>query len=337
MTLPKAFKRAEATEILGGSGIEVSRIAIGCNSFGRSIDRPGVKAIVAAALENGVNFFDAADVYGNPRGRAEELLGEALGHQRQSAIVATKFGFPMSAGASEGLPTGHGTRRYVRAAADASLGRLKTDYIDLLQIHVPDPTTPVEETLLALEGLVLEGKIRAFGLSRYSCDEIIKAARLSEMLSSVQVEYSLLCHGPEDGALDCADRLGLSLLAFLPLASGLLTGKYRRHTPSPAGARLEEPAFAEWLSGVPWDKIEKIEEFSRLRALSILSVALGYILAQPSVTSAIVGVTSVDQVIENVSASAWRPDASEFLELRNLLHRWPSFDARVPWHLAAKW
>lgn len=327
----------EQVRALGRSAVKVTRLAIGCNSFGRSVDGPTVKSIVSAALANGVNFFDAADVYGDPHGRAEELLGEALGRRRNRAVIATKFGFPMFQGPAQGLPSGHGARNYVSASVDASLRRLRTDYIDLFQIHVPDPTTPVEETLSALEALVENGKVRSVGVSRYSARQLTEVAAGSTVISSVQAEYSLLCFEVEEALLPKAESLGVAFLACLPVASGLLTGKYRPMTTAPHGSRLDEPAFADWYQTAPWAKIDAIRQFAQRRSLSMLNVSLGYVLSQPAVTSVITGVTSEAQVVANVHASDWRPDAADVRELRRLVHQWPNFNARIPWERAGKW
>jgi aryl-alcohol dehydrogenase-like predicted oxidoreductase len=319
------------------SPLKVSNLAIGCNSFGRSVDGREVKSIVSAALANGVNLFDTADVYGDPHGSAEQLLGQALGKERSRAIIATKFGFPMDRGRAFELPSGHGSRRYVLSAVEASLRRLRTDYIDIVQLHIPDPATPVAETLSALNTLVERGKIRWAGLSRHSAAQIREAAAASSILASVQAEYSLLCFEAETTVLSATRSLGLAFLACLPLASGLLTGKYlRTETPIP-GSRLADPVFAHWFRMAPWDKIEAIRDFADKRSTSLLQLSLGYLLAQPAVTSVIVGVTSAAQVLANVEASAWRPDIHDVGELRALIRRWPNFNARVPWELAGKW
>ena len=325
------------TVALGRSGVKVSRLAIGCNSFGRSVDSRTVQSIVSEALANGINFFDTADVYGNPHGRAEELLGGALGPERKRAVIATKFGFPMSGGPAQGLPSGHGTEKFVVAAVDASLARLRTDYIDVLQIHVPDPATAVEETASALEALVRNGKIRSFGLSNYSATQLTEFASCSRTVCSIQAEYSLLCHEPERHLLPQAESLGIAVLASLPLASGLLTGKYHRVTAPPTDSRLHERAFADWYRAAPWSTIEAIRAFALRRSISMPHVGLGYILSQPAVASVLTGVTSAAQVAQNIRASNWRPDADDILELRSLIYRGPGFKARVPWERAGKW
>ena len=309
----------------------VTRLAVGCNSFGRSVDSRGARSIVSAALANGINFFDTADVYGDPPGSAEELLGEALKGIRSRAVIATKFGFPMSRVASTRLPSGHGVKAYVFRAVDASLARLRTDYLDLLQMHIPDPATPLGETLSAFAELLSAGKVRAIGLSRFDAKQIADWLAVSTVISSVQAEYSLLCHGVEHDLLPLVATSNLAFLACLPLASGLLTGKYRRSAPIPPRTRFNEPAFAEWYETVPWQKIDDIRRFAAARSMSMLSVALGYLLGQATVSSVIVGVTSAQQVVENVHAATWQPDAVDIHELRRLAHQRPDFPARVPW------
>lgn len=327
----------ERFRTLGTSSVKVSRLAVGCNSFGRSLDGPAVRSIVSAALDNGVNFFDTADVYGCPHGRAEELLGKALGKKRNCAVIATKFGFPMSQGPADGLPSGHGRRSYVFASIDASLRRLRTDYIDLFQIHVPDPATPAEETVACLEELVENGKVRSIGISRYSAQQLRELVAVSSVISSVQAEYSLLCFEVEEDLLVQAEGLGVAFLACLPLASGLLTGKYSPVAAPPSNSRLDEPAFAGWYRAAPWEKIEAIRQFAERRSVSVLSLSLGYLLSQSAVTSVITGVTSEAQVVANLRASNWRPDAGDIGELRRLVHRPPNFNARIPWEQAGKW
>jgi aryl-alcohol dehydrogenase-like predicted oxidoreductase len=322
---------------LGSSEIEVTRLAIGCNSFGRSVDGRTAQSIVGAALDNGVNFFDTADVYGNPHGTAEELLGNALYGERSRAVIATKFGFPMSSGEPLQLPSAHGTRSYIFSAVDASLERLRSDYVDLLQIHIPDPATPTDETAAAFETLLTTGKVRAVGVSRYSVHQLRELIAASSQISSVQSEYSLLCADAEDTLLPVLATMKMAFLACLPLASGLLTGKYDRSTPVPPGSRLDDVAFAEWHASVPWQRLEYIRDFARRRSLSMLSVAIGYLLCNEGVTSVITGVTSAQQVIENIRAADWRPDVAEMFELRDLAHQQPGFPARVPWERAGKW
>jgi aryl-alcohol dehydrogenase-like predicted oxidoreductase len=310
---------------------------MGCNSFGRSVDGRTARSIVATALDNGVNFFDIADVYGDPHGTAEELLGNALHGGRSRAVIATKFGFSMSPSAPLQLPSGHGARSYIFSAVDASLRRLRSDYIDLLQIHIPDPGTPTDETAAAFEALLTKGKVRAVGVSRFSVHQLRELIASSAQISSVQSEYSLLCADAEDTLLPVLPAMEIAFLACLPLASGLLTGKYERSTPVPPGSRMDEVAFAEWYASVPWQRLDRIRNFARRRSLSMLSLAIGYLLGNEGVTSVITGVTSAQQVIENIRAADCRPDVDEMLELRELAQQQPAFRARVPWERAGKW
>ncbi|GAA1809409.1 aldo/keto reductase [Luedemannella flava] len=311
---------------LGASGLVVSAVGLGCNRFGRKLDQAGATAVVAAAIEAGITLFDTADIYGGPPGSSEEQLGialEALG-RRDDVIIATKFGhgnythFP---GAEHG---GLGGRRYIRRAVEASLRRLRTDYLDLYQLHTPDPATPIEETLAALTELVTEGKVRYLGSSNFAGWQIADAAwtaragHLTPFISA-QNEYSLLRRDAEDEVLPAAERFGVGFLPFFPLASGLLSGKYRRGEAPPEGTRMSEDAWASWFADAPWDTIEKLDGYARQRGVTLLSVAIGGLLGRPSVASVIAGATSPGQVRANAAAGAWLPSAEDYAELREVL------------------
>lgn len=309
---------------LGRSGLVVSVVGIGCNNFGRKLDRDGTRAVVDAALDAGINFFDTADIYGEPHGRSEEYLGAALRGRRDDVVLATKFGMNMSGmnGPDHGA---RGARRYLVRAAEASLRRLGTDHIDLYQMHEPDPGTPIEETLRALDDLVRDGKVRYLGNSNFSGWQIADAAWTARTAGltpfvSAQNHYSLLHRDAETEVASACTRFGLGLLPFFPLANGLLTGKYKRGAPPPAGSRLSGGGrYAQRLAAAPWDTIEAIEKYAAERGRSVLDVAIGGLAAQPAVTSVIAGATTPDQVRANVAAGTWQPTAEDLAALRDLL------------------
>ncbi|GAB2673056.1 aldo/keto reductase [Thalassiella azotivora] len=302
---------------LGASGLTVSAVGLGCNNFGGRIDAERTEEVVAAALDAGITLFDTADAYGGTPGQSEELLGRALGSRRDEAVVATKFG--LDVGDANGPARGaRGSRRYVRAAVEASLRRLGTDWIDLYQLHRPDPLTPVEETVAALHELVQEGKVRYVGHSNLSAWQVVDAdwlARTSGMTPfvSAQNEYSLLDRGVEADLVPACEHVGVGLLPYFPLASGLLTGKYRRDQPAPDGTRLVKRP--ERLAAADFDRIEALERYAADRDLTILDVAIGGLAAQPAVASVIAGATSAEQVRANARAGAWVPTAQDLAEL----------------------
>lgn len=308
---------------LGDSGLMVSVVGIGCNNFGGRMDAAPVKTVVDAALGEGVTLFDTADSYGGDHGRSEELLGAALAGRRDEAVIATKFGSDL--GGANGPDWGaRGARRYVLRAAEASLRRLGTDWIDLYQMHVPDPGTPIEETLAALDDLVRAGKVRYLGCSNFAAwqvadaDWIARASHRSRFISA-QNDYSLLKRGVEAELVPACQRFGLGLLPFFPLARGLLTGKYRRGEPPPPGARLAAGRFAGHLATAPWDTIEALEKYAAERGRSLLDVAIGGLAAQPAVASVIAGATTPEQVRANVAAGAWRPSTEDLAALDAVL------------------
>jgi aryl-alcohol dehydrogenase-like predicted oxidoreductase len=302
---------------LGTSGLMVSTVGLGTNAFGVRIDADEVQAVVDAAIDAGVTLFDTADTYGV--GASEELLGRALGKRRDDVVVATKFGMDM--GGANGPDWGaRASRRYVRRAVEASLQRLGTDHIDLYQLHQPDLVTPIEETLEALTELVTEGKVRYVGCSNFAAWQVVDAnwtaanAGLQPFVSA-QNEYSLYNRAAEEELLPALGHLGMSLIAYFPLAYGLLTGKYRRGQQAPEGSRLSNDNQAHRLANADWDRIEALQAFADERGVSMLDVAVGGLAAQPSVGSVIAGVSRPEQVEANVRAGLWRPSDEDLAAL----------------------
>lgn len=305
---------------LGDSGLIVSAVGIGCNAFGRRVGLDGVKDVLAAARDAGVTLLDTADIYGSPHGASEELLGEALVGQRDRFVLASKFGMDMEGGNGEDFGA-RGSRRYIRRAVEASLRRLRTDHIDLYQLHEPDPATPIGETLGALTDLVREGKVLYLGCSNFAAWQIADAAWTAqsaglEAFVSVQNRYSLLTRDIEAEVVPAAERFGLGILPFFPLEAGLLTGKYRRGEPAPAGTRFAvEAGRAAWLENADWDRIESVEKYAAARGLAPLDVAIAWLAAQPGVSSVISGAVSGDQVRANAAALRWEPSEADLAEL----------------------
>ena len=299
---------------LGLSGLTVSTVGLGCNNFGARMADEDVPAVVNAAIEAGITLFDTADVYGNVGG-SEVLLGDALGSRRGEVIIATKFGSDMR-GANGPDWGARGSRRYIRIAVENSLRRLGTDWIDLYQLHEPDPNTPIEETLAALTEIVAEGKVRYIGSSNLAGWQVIDAdwtARTSgfEAFISAQNEYSWLDRSVETELVPAVEHTGQSLLPYFPLASGLLTGKYRRGQSAPAGSRLARAGHTGRLDKANFDLIEAIEAYAAERGLSMLQVAIGGLAAMPTVGSVIAGATSAEQVKQNVDAGLWLPTGDD--------------------------
>jgi aryl-alcohol dehydrogenase-like predicted oxidoreductase len=300
---------------LGTSGLVVSRVGLGCNNFGRRIGLDQARAVVDAAIDEGVTLFDTADSYGD----SEEILGTALDGRRDQVVVATKFGWDV--GGANGPDWGaRGSRRYIRRAVERSLRRLRTDWIDLYQLHRPDGVTPMEETLAALTELVREGKVRYVGSSNLAAWQVADAewlarTRGSERFVSAQNHYSLLNRGVEADLVPACERYGIGLLPYFPLANGLLTGKYRRGEAPPQGTRLVGPRGSGELTDERFDVVERLEAFAAERSLSLLDVAIGGLAAQPAVASVIAGATSPEQVKANVAAGAWRPSADDLAAL----------------------
>ncbi|WP_406040737.1 aldo/keto reductase [Micromonospora sp. NBC_00898] len=297
---------------LGDSGLVVSVVGIGCNNFGRKLDLDGTRAVVDAALDAGINFFDTADIYGEPQGGSEELLGQALKGRRDDVVVATKFGMDMHG--MNGPDFGaRGSRRYIARAVEASLRRLGTDHIDLYQMHEPDLGTPIDETLAALDDLVRAGKVRYLGNSNFAGWQIADAdwtasSQGRARFISAQNHYSLLERSVETEVIPACERFGLGMLPFFPLANGLLTGKYKRNEAPPAGSRLSGGGrYAQRLAAADWDTIEAIEAYAAERGISMLQVAIGGLAARPAVTSVIAGATTPEQVRANAEAGTWQP------------------------------
>lgn len=304
---------------LGPSGLTVSAVGLGCNSFGVTVAPDQVPGVVGAALDAGITFFDSADTYGSQAGEGEKLLGKALGTRRDDVVVATKFG--MDTGGLNGPDWGvRGSRRYIRKAVEGSLRRLGTDYIDLYQMHAPDLRTPIEETLAALQELVSEGKVRYLGCSNFSGWQIIDAdwtartAAGSPFLSA-QNEYSLLNRKVEHEVIPAVEHVGAGLLPYFPLASGLLTGKYARGQDAPEGTRLTRRP--DRLAAADFDVIEALQDFAQERDLTLLQVAMGWLTAQPTVASVIAGASKPEQVHAN-AAALWQPSAADLVHLDEL-------------------
>jgi aryl-alcohol dehydrogenase-like predicted oxidoreductase len=305
---------------LGDSGLAVSVVGLGCNNFGGRIDADQTNTVVAAAVDEGITLFDTADVYGGEPGLSETLLGKALGSSRDNVVIATKFGGDMRG--ANGPDWGvRGSRRYIRKAVEGSLRRLGTDWIDLYQLHHPDPVTPIDETLAALSELVAEGKVRYIGSSQFAGWQVADAdwaARTAghERFISAQNKYSLLDRVAEDELVPACEHLGIGILPYFPLESGLLTGKYKRGEVAPDGTRLAK--MPDRLAAADFDKIEALETFAAERDLEILDVAIGGLAAQPAVASVIAGATRPEQVAENVRAGAWDPTPEDLAALDDL-------------------
>jgi aryl-alcohol dehydrogenase-like predicted oxidoreductase len=302
---------------LGDSGLPVSVVGLGCNNFGRRIDRDASHAVVDTAITAGVTLFDTADSYGTPPGTSEQFLGEALKGRRDDVIVATKFGHDLR-GANGPDWGARGSRRYVLRAVEASLRRLDTDWIDLYQLHYPDEETPVEETLATLTDLVKEGKVRYIGCSNVAGWQVADAAWTASSAGlagfiSVQNEYSLLDRSIEAEVVPACERFGLGVLPYFPLAQGLLTGKFRRGEPAAPGTRLA--TRPEVLDSADWDVVEALAAFAEERDVGLLDVAIGWLAAQPAVASVIAGATRPEQVPANVAAVEWIPSVEDLAAL----------------------
>lgn len=298
------------TRPLGQSGLSASVIGLGCNNFGRRVDLAGTRAVIDAAIDAGVTFLDTADIYG-PDGRSEELMGEALAGRRSEIVLATKFGMDMHDGNT--LP--RGSREYVHQAAENSLRRLQTDVIDYYWYHRPDGVTPFAETLGALQELIDAGKVRAIGCSNFTGAQLREAdgaARENGLtpFTAVQNNYSLLVRDEaEQDALPACRELGMGFVPFFPLASGLLTGKYRAGEPAPAGTRLA--GRDQIASDAQFALVAALEQYASARDLTLVDVAIGALLAQAGVTTVIAGATKPEQVRANATASRWTPDADD--------------------------
>jgi aryl-alcohol dehydrogenase-like predicted oxidoreductase len=308
---------------LGRTGLKVSTVGIGCNNFGMRCDKAATAAVVNSAIECGINFFDTADVYGGSQ--SEEFLGQAIaGLDRSQIIIATKFSGPMGEG-----PLNRGaSRHHIMNAVEASLRRLGTDYIDLYQQHGPDLSTPVEETLRALDDLVRAGKVRYLGNSNYSGWQIADADWTAQQhglnrFATAQNHYNLLDRRAEREVVPACQRFELGILPYFPLASGMLTGKYQRSTPPPEGSRLAN--FGERgkaaLSDDNFDVVDKLDAFARERGHTLLELAMSWLASMPHVSSVIAGATRPEQVQANASAAGWQLSADEMAEVAQLSER----------------
>ena len=297
---------------LGKDGPEVSVVGLGTNNFGGRVDLAGTRAVVDAALDAGVTLFDTADVYGN-KGGSESFLGEALDGRRDRVVLATKFGHDVGYGIEP-----RGSREYIRRAIDGSLERLRTDRIDVYQYHRPDGVTPFAETFGVLDELVQEGKVRYVGHSNLTADQVGEVDELARENGwarpvSAQNRYSLLHRDPENDLLQVCARLGLGVLPYFPLASGLLTGKYKRGRPRPEGTRLTDRD--DVFDDATFDRLEALEAYAEERGVSLLDVAVGGLLAQPAVASVIAGATKPEQVRANAAAGEWQPSDDDVAAL----------------------
>lgn len=302
--------------------LEVSVVGLGCNNLGRRVDAAGSLEVVRAALEAGVTFFDTADIYGD--GASEELLGRGLGGRRAEVSIATKFG-----GRMLGAPAEHGASpEWVTTAAEASLRRLGTDHIDLYQLHEPDPSAPLEDTLGALDALVERGLVREVGCSNFGGDELADADRAarragSHRFVSAQNQWSLMRRDVEDDVVPVCERIGVAVLPFFPLASGVLTGKYRPGEPPPDGSRLAtNPSLAgRFLTPEDVETAAALERFARERGHTLLELAVSWLATHDVVASVIAGATTPSQVAENAAAAPWRLTGDELAEVDRLTGR----------------
>ena len=303
---------------LGRSGLQVSVVGLGCNNFGRRCDLEATQRVVDQAIDLGINLFDTADIYG--ASLSEEYLGKALGSRRNDVVVATKFAGPMG----EGPMRSGASRRHIIEACEASLRRLGTDYIDLYQWHFPDPVTPIEESMRALDDLVRAGKVRYIGHSNFSGWQTAEAHYISRMehltpFISAQNEYSLLDRRVEKELVPACERFGVGILPYFPLASGFLTGKYRRGEAPPEGARLSNPAMQGMAGRIMndrnWDMLEKLETFAQSREKGIGDLAVAWLAAKAYVPSVIAGATRPEQVVANASAGEWKLTPEETAEV----------------------
>jgi len=305
---------------LGASGLRVSVVGLGCNNFGQRIDLETSRAVIHKALDAGITLFDTADTYGG-RGGSETAMGQILGDRRKDIVLASKFGMAMDDGEKKGA-----SRRYMMAAVEASLRRLKTDWLDLYQVHQPDPLTPIEETLRGLDDLVRSGKVRYVGCSNYSAAQVVEAqwaARHHNLNAfvSCQDEYNLLKRDLDGERLGVMQRYGLGLLPFFPLASGLLTGKHKRGAAA-EGSRLATAQFAgRFMTDANFDTVEKLEAFVKARGRTLTELAFSWLAARAQVASVIAGATKPEQIEANVKATGWKLTPDEMAEIDKLTAR----------------
>lgn len=308
---------------LGRSGLQVSVVGLGCNNFGMRCDFDQSKDVVHRALDAGITLFDTADVYGG-QGKSEEFLGKILKGRRQEVVLATKFGMKMG----DGRHKSGGSRKYIMSAVEDSLRRLDTDYIDLYQLHRPDPETPIDETLRALDDLVRSGKVRYIGNSNFAgwqaaeAHYVAKQANLTPFISA-QNEYNLLDRRIEGELVPACNAYGLSILPYFPLASGFLTGKYRQGQEMPAGTRLANagPMAARVLNDKNYETLGKLEAFADARGKAMLDLAIGWLASLSHVGSVIAGATKPEQIDQNVAAGSWKLTAEELAEVDAISRR----------------
>ena len=305
-----------AARPLGHSGIQVSMVGLGCNNFGRRLDRSQTKAVLDAAIPAGVTFLDTADRYGDTL--SEEFMGEALRGRRDEVVLATKFGMDLG----DGWDGPRGAGDYIRHAIENSLRRLQTDVIDVYWYHRPDGITPIADTLEALDGLVRAGKVRAIGASNFSAEQIREADQAARErgltpFTAIQNEYSLLVRDPEAEVLPLCERLNIAFIPYFPLASGLLTGKYSRDAAAPSGTRLA--GRDELATPQQWDTVEALRAYATERGVTMTQVAIGALLAKPAVASVIAGATKPEQISSNASAADWTPSAADLAALEQIL------------------
>ena len=305
---------------LGQSGLRVSAIGLGCNNFGGRIGLEETSAVLHKALDLGITLFDTSDTYGD-RGGSETLMGQILGHDRQRIVLATKFANPMD---DVGVKVG-AARRYIMSAVEDSLRRLRTDWIDLYQVHSPDPLTPIEETLRALDDLIRQGKVRYIGCSNFPAWQMVEAqwtARANGLNAfvSCQDEYSLVHRAPEADLMPAMRKYGLGLLPYFPLASGLLTGKYRRNAPMPPGTRLAnaDRLANRYLNERNWQISEHLGDYAAAHGRTMLELAFSWLLAQAPVASVIAGATKPEQLEQNVKAGSWKLSSEELSEIHRI-------------------
>jgi aryl-alcohol dehydrogenase-like predicted oxidoreductase len=304
---------------LGDSGLLVSVVGLGCNNFGSRLDLAGTRAVVDAAIEAGITLFDTADLYGS--GQSEELIGEVLHGRRDQVVLATKFGHQradLGYGPAAGAKGGRG---YIRRAVEGSLRRLRTDYIDLYQIHTPDPRTPIAETLSALNELVAEGKVRYLGHSNFAGWQIAEASSVADRIGaapfiSAQNHWSLLERAAEAEVVPAARHFGLGVLPYFPLANGLLTGKIRRGQPAQEGTRLA--SRTGYVTEAKLDIVEALAEWGKVHDLPLLTIAISCLLAQPGCSSVIAGAMTPQQVAANAATAEWIPSAGELAEVDSI-------------------
>ena len=305
---------------LGNSGLQVSVVGLGCNNFGMRSDAEASRLVIDKAIDLGITLFDTADVYGN-RGGSETILGDVLGSRRKDIVLATKFRFGMDdTGRLEGA-----SRRYIMSAVEASLSRLKTDYIDLYQLHSPDPRTPIEETLRALDDLIHQGKVRYIGCSNLPAWQVADSQSVSKQLGlnrfiSCQDEYSLLVRDIEKELVPSTQHFGIGILPYFPLACGMLTGKYKRDI-MPEGARLTNMGARadKYVNEKNWVIVDALEKFAFERGHTLLELAVSWLAVQPTVSSVIAGATKPEQVEQNVLAAGWDLTSEELVEIGALL------------------